>query len=425
MLSRNLHPVFRAIRKGYRIGNSVIIPVYQGEGEVTFEVGKEMRTKKRKQRVEEKPIKQEIQIQDDPYWKISGIYMDAHRVGRFLSIFEQFEDRHPEWTGDLLGGMPTYYCILGVARGATKQDIEDAYEKKSRFSRYPDETIEAAFHALSNPALAKEYDELLSIFEQITKCMQPKEKKELINMHNRIVGVEKEYVRMGRILSNYKGYHTLYMHGLPDLYEIAGLAKDSTSEEIKKHCETEFLKKICTILSDAVSREDHDFLIYFVNKYADEKQLENREKLRKKWEYIDRNVLEKIVLAVLGDPDVIKKYMQRRDEILNSNQDWKQYLPPNRETFLSLLGIEMKSLSGDKKEVESTIREKYRYLEKTAKVNLAYSVLKNVSQREDYLWLLENHEMLNALVNLFSDDEKVPEELKKQDAQIIYRTTNT
>ncbi len=156
--------------------------------------------------------------------------------------------------------------------------------------------------------------------------------------------------------------------------------------------------------------------MYFNNKYSGKKNLEEREKRKRKWKKIDRSILERLILTALSEPDAILKYMQRWEEIINSNQDWKQYLPPNKETFLSVIGLDRNSLSGDKKEVERTIREKYRYLEKTAQVNLAYSVLKNTSQREDYLWLLENHEMLNTLFNLFKkEQEEAPEEIKRKE----------
>ncbi len=386
-----------------------------------------MSKKQKKQRAEEiQAIKQEIQVQnDDPYWKVSSIYMDPHRVGRFISRFERFEDMHPEWVDDLMNGMPTYYCILGVERGATKDQIEQAYERKSKFSSYPDEVIEEAFDALSNPKNQKEYDELLFIFEQITKCMPLPEKKELVKKHSTCISIEKEYIRMEQILSRYKDYTVLYKHGMPDLYEIAGLAKDSTTEEIRKNCraDSELLKKICYVLTDPTLREEYDFILGFIAKHIDMELLDERERGRKKWKHMDRDIFEKIIFTSLNEPDVIEKYMQRHVEILNSNQDWKQYLPPNKETFLTVLGLHAGLLRADKKETERAMREKYRQFEKTPQVNLAYSVLKNTSQREDYLWLLENHKMLNTLFSLLVAG---PREIKKEKEEIpdIQETIN-
>ena len=387
-----------------------------------------MSKKKKKQRTEEiQAIKQEIPIQNDPYWKVSSIHMDPHRVGRFISRFERFEDMHPEWTDDLMNGMPTYYCILGVERGATKDQIEQAYERKMKFSSYPNEVIEVAFDALSNPKHQKEYDELLFTFEQITKCMPLPEKNELVKKHSTSISIEKEYIRMGQILSKYKDYTVLYRHGMPDLYEITGLAKDSTTEEIRRNCraDSELLKKICAVLTDPASREEYDFMLGFIAEHIDREILKERERSRKKWKHMDRGIFEKIILTSLNEPDVIEKYMQRQVEILNNNQDWKQYLPPNKETFLTILGLDAGSLRADKKEVERAMREKYRQFEKTPQVNLAYSVLKNTSQREDYLWLLENHKMLNTLFSLLAAEE-VPRRIKKEKEEIpsIQETMN-
>ncbi|MDI6885780.1 MAG: hypothetical protein QMD22_05435 [archaeon] len=367
-----------------------------------------MSKRKKKQRAEEiQVVKQEIPIHDDPYWGVSSIYMDAHRVGRFISRFERFEDLHPEWTYELMNGIPTYYCVLGVERGATKDQIERSYERKLKFSSYPKEVIGEAFDVLSSPRLQKEYDELLLTFEQVTKCMSPAEKNELVEKHSEHISIEKEYIRMGQILSRYKDYTLLYMLGMPDLYEIAGLAKDYTTEEIRRNrrADSELLNKIYAVLNDTASREEYDFMLGFIAKYANKERLEARDRNRKKWERIDRGIFERIILTALNEPGAIERYTQRRDEILNSNQDWKQYFPPNKETFLSILGLDAGSLRTDKKEVERAIREKYRQLEKTPQVNLAYSVLKNTSQREDYLWLLENNEMLDPLVSLLSVEE--------------------
>lgn len=377
--------------------------------------------KKKGQRTERTEArKQEIPIEDDPYWKTSSIYRDAHRVGRFISRFERFEDLHPEWTYDLMNGIPTYYCVLGVERGATKEQIEAAYERKLEFSSYPEEVIEEAFNVLSDPRLQKEYDELLVIFEQVTKSMPPPEKRELVEKHSAYISTEKEFIRASQIMDRYKDYILLYMYGMPDLYEIAGLAKNSTTEEIRRNCrtDTELSKKISTILNDAASREEYDFILDFNAKYADRKTLEEREKYRKKWKRMDRGTFEKIILTALNEPGAIKRYMQRQAEILNSNQDWEQYLPPNKETFLSVLGLDAGSLhdSADKREIERAIRERYRQLERTPEVNLAYSVLKNMSLREDYLWLLENHEMVNFLADLLlMDDVPGGVEIKKEE----------
>lgn len=380
-----------------------------------------MGKKKKRKKSDISMAKQEISIDDDPYWKVSSLFVDMHRVGHFISKFEHFEARHPEWVHDLLEGIPTYYCVLGVEKGAARSQIEQAYEKKVEFSSYADEVIEEAFDVLSHPGHTKEYNKLLFIFEQITKCMPPHEKKELIAIHADRINTEKEYVRMGPLHEKYKWYHVLYMQGMPDLYEVAGIAQDSPEEAFDSYSDSdsEFMQRIFSWLNNKPFREDYDFLLYFINTHSDPDILEERERLRRNWEQIDKRVAEKIIMNAFNDSSWVVDNISRRSEAINNNHDWLQYLPPNKETFLSVLGLERDDLSGKKNNIEKTLRDTYRHLEKTATINLAYSVLKNASLRDDYLWLLENQEMVDALKDLFSPEYNLseidPDELDKID----------
>jgi len=359
----------------------------------------------------------EISIEDDPYWKVGGVHMDAHRVGRFLDKFERFEEKHPEWTDNLLGGAPTFYCVLGVPKGSGIDEVKKAYDLKSAFSSFHQYIIDEALDVLSNPKLQKEYDELLFVFEQMTKCMPPLEKNEMIQIHSLRVNAEKEFIRMRPLLPRYKTYIDFYMNGMPDLYEIAGLDNDSSIEEIKKRCDSgsDLYKKILDILGNPTSREEYDFVMRFMLKFGDRLEIEKRMNRKKRWEGLDKNLFEKIVLFGLSNSEDMGKFKARLHDILKSNQDWLQYMPPNKETFFSTLGLDKNSLPDDKKELEKVIREKYRSLEKTPKINLAYTVLKNASQREDYLYLMQNVDILDATQKILSDDEPAepPEKMRK------------
>jgi curved DNA-binding protein CbpA len=364
--------------------------------------------KKKSQNSRLPDVKKEIPIEDDPYWKVSGIHMDAHRVGRYINKFERYEEKHPEWTDELLEGTPTFYCVLGVPRGAGKDDVKKAYDKKSEFSSYSPLIIDEALDVLSDQKLQKEYDDLLFVFEQMTKIMPPMEKNELIKIHSHRVEVEKKFVRMGYLMGRYKNYLEFYINGMPDLYEIAGLDPNSSIEIIEKEkdrkVDSELNKKIFDILGNPTAREEYDFVINFTQKFGDRTENEKRIGRKKRWAGFDKKLFETIVLKALFEGDQMDRFKRRIATIINSNRDWLQFLPPNKETFFSILGIDKKSLPEDKKELEKVIREKYRILEKTPKVNLAYSVLKNASQRDDYLYLMQNVDMLNAIEKVFSDD---------------------
>jgi len=347
----------------------------------------------------------DVPIEDDPYWKVArNIFMDEHRVGRYIDRFYHFIERHPQWAEDFMEGIPTYYCVLGVPRGATREDFEQAFHNKMMNAYYPPEVIMAAFSAISTPSLRKEYDEFLFVAEQFSKGLPPFEKKELIEAHNENIEDAKNFYRMVEAQADYVEYWNLYMAGMPDLYEVAGLSKDADIEEIITECrqDTELSRKIYTLMTDPVFRKHYDIVLGMISSKMEPEELASRETKRENWKRIGPDMAGKIILTALTKPDFLDEYLSRHNEILNTNQDWKNYLPPSKETFFSILGLETGSLQGDKKEAETIIREKYRELERTPTVNLAYSVLKNQVLREDYLWVLENNTLIETLVMLLS-----------------------
>jgi hypothetical protein len=111
----------------------------------------------------------QLPIQDDPYWKVSRIFMDIHRIGRYIERFDLFADQHPQWVDDIMEGFPTYYCVLGVYRGAPLDQVVSAYKKRIDSSIYPLQVIQEAFSVLSNLWLQVMYDDFLIVFEQYMK----------------------------------------------------------------------------------------------------------------------------------------------------------------------------------------------------------------------------------------------------------------
>lgn len=354
-----------------------------------------------------KAKKPDIPVEDDPYWKVSHVFMDEHRIGRYLERFYQFMQRHPQWADDFMDGIPTYYCVIGVHRGATSEEVSLSYEEKTGHVIYHPVVVGEAIRVISSPSLQKEYDEFLLVMEQFTKCLPPFEKNELIRTHSEYINEAKKIERLARSQLAYGEYWALYIEGMPDLYEVAGLVKEADIETINRECrqDSELLRKISSLLTDPAFREPYDTMLDMIATKMEAMELDSREKKRDRWRLIDQEMAEKIMLMALTDPGFIDGYLNRSRKILNTNQDWKDYLPPSNENFFSILGLEAGFLPLDKKEAENIIRDKYRTLPRTPTVNLAYSVLKNQILREDYLWLLENHKLIGTLERQFSEEK--------------------
>ena len=232
--------------------------------------------------------------------------------------------------------------------------------------------------------------------------MPPFEKKELIARHADLVATAKQFDTVVQANSKFGDYFSLFISGMPDLYEFVGLSKDSDIETIEQNCrqDSEFFRKVHSILT--TSRKDYDLMLAFFTENITREEADEWAEKRRLWKEYDREMVERIILLTLSEPNIIQNYFTRSSAIMNTNQDWKQYLPPSKNSFFSIIGLEAGLLQVDKKEVEGVIRDRYRQLERTPPVNLAYSVLKNQTLREDYLWLYENHVMIEALAHLLS-----------------------
>ncbi len=351
------------------------------------------------------PLKQEISIEDDPYWKISLLTVSEEHLGRFIKRFMEYERQQSLWVNDIMGGLPTYYCILSVNRGAPVDAIIQAFDRRIGFSCYPNEVIIRAFWTLQNYGLQKEYDDFLFVFEQISKMLPPTEKNELIETHNANVANGKKFANFEKIKEIYEDYFHLYLEGMPDIYEIAGLNRDWDIEAIKSECpnDSELFRKIYSTLTDPLTREKYDILIDFLHENMEKEFVLNRQKKKEVWGQLNKDMFNRIILLALNGPDLIEEYGKRAGKILNINQDWKQYIPPSNETFFTILGLDKDSIGVDKKELEKTLRDKYRETDRTPKVNLAYSVLKNKTLRDDYIWATENIELVDFIKTLFSE----------------------
>ena len=362
----------------------------------------------------------EIPIEDDPYWKVSHLYLDEHRAARHVERFEKYFDEQPDWVDHILDGLPTYYCILGVRHGATPKQVRDAFDRRFTHSIYPRDVILEASVTLEDPDTQREYDEFLVAFERYTTCLLPSEKRELIKQHREYVEEAKEAETASSTISHHLGYLTFVFRGMPDIYTVAGISPDASIREVQEACaeNSPLMNQVRTILCNPATRNDYDFLHSLVDRRVREEDVQDMGERQERWKRLDPATRDSIVLLTLREPQACLNHLTRFGDTLNTNQDWAAYIPPSPESFFSIIGIDPRALPAGKKEVASLLREKYRDLDRTPQVNLAYSVLKNAELREEYFWVYE-HAYLKAVFDIFNENRTTKMEGASMDPGMI------
>jgi len=332
---------------------------------------------------------------DDPYWRVLDRYVDSRRLEPIIREFDLFEQQYPMWADHLYSGLPTYYGVLCITKDASSDMLKEAYDKKKRYSTYPKDVIDEAYNVLSKPELRAKYGKLLQLFEKMSRSIPSKEKNEIKKYHEEWLKREEEGMERVYMALNHPEWISLMFMEAPTFYRILGVDKDKSQEEIKEVYESErriryqlstleLLEEVYGVLSDQQLRSEYDFVL---NSFED----------------IPENVLDEIrgeqkLIGQKMDDDKILSHIKlhRWKRIMDKHHDWKSYLPPNEETFYDVLGIDISKLPINDKDVEKEIRDNYRGMEKTSIVNLAYSVLKNSNLREEYKWMLKNHEGISG-----------------------------
>lgn len=365
--------------------------------------------------------------EDDPYWVISPDSKDPNKGGHHLERLNTFLLRYPFWVNDLMCGVPTYYAVLGVLRGATSDELRGCYEREMNFSVYPDETIEEAFRVLSDLQLRVKYDELLHLFKTITAYSSPSEKENLTKAHSDYLKNARNMRKVGELQVTHHDYIILVGKGMPDIFEYSKLSPDCTDEEILRYSSggDELSVMISSIMHDPHLREKFVFVTDFFENMILEKGREKRERLKKVWGSFSPDLLKRVILLSLTKNKAFGEAIDRINKNLSENHDWKNYLPPSEKSFLSLFGVEKEELSLPKEDLAAFLRSKYRLLKRTSEVNLAYTVLKNPSLRDEYLWMREYYDfkMLDDAIGDDTDepdpDEPMEELFEKTIRQII------
>ena len=354
---------------------------------------------------------------DDPYWKVSSENIDPRKGVQYIERFFNYKSRYPQWVEDISSGIPSYYAVLGVLKGFSKETLQKAYERECTLSVYPDDSIEEAYRVLSDLQLRVKYDEFLIRFEHATRYSPAHLIENLKKAHDEYLKNALTIRKLGAFTQNHHDYMFLISKGMPDIFEFSGLNQDCSEEEAIAYASSgdELSVLISAIMQDPIKREQFINCKNFIQDSPNEDAKELIKKLRKRWEVFDPQFVSKVMYMSLTVSEQILDIFDRIGNNLSSNHDWKEFLPPSDRTFFSIFGIDEHISSLPKSEIESLLRSRYRTLERTPDVNLAYTVLKNPTLREEYIWMLHHYE-LQKIDDLIREEEKYSDELN--DAQI-------
>jgi len=369
---------------------------------------------------------------DDPYWEVPARYMDQSRIGRLEKKLEKYDRLYPGCVDDLYDGLPTYYGVLCVSKNDSREVIEKAYARKKKCSVYPDDVIERAYEMLSDKKKRSTYNEIISTFLKIMMAFTAVEKREIAEDHDDWLEREKKSATMGYIMENHRAWLYLFYLGAPTFYKILGVnrAKLKNGEEVKckkKNVDPRLAEEICRILNNPQLRFEYDFMLDELSKLFDENPLANEliqhlrgygSSSRRKKAFLKGEDAMYLMLLKYFD------YLARYEEIMNEHPDWEEYLGKNK-TFYTVLNLDVVSIPPDRREAENYIRHAYKNKKRTEEVNLAYSVLKNSSLREDYDWLLNHRKWVSVMHELNLEEAnsaQINEVMEIADAVVDTRT---
>ncbi|NLL10265.1 MAG: hypothetical protein GX268_05120 [Methanomicrobiales archaeon] len=354
---------------------------------------------------------------EDPYWKVSTENLDPRKGAHFIERFLNYQVRYPQWVEDISSGVPTYYAVLGLLKGFSKEELQSAYEQECKFSAYPDDSIEEAYRVLSDLQLRVKYDEFLIRFEHATRYNPAHMTEGLKKAHDEFLKNALIIRKLGDFAQKHHDYMYLITKGMPSIFEYSGLKHGCSDGDIDKYASSgdELTVFISSIMRDPKKREQFANYDTLIETSSNEDAKKQMRKLQKRWKELDPRLVRKILQMSLQESEQMMDIFERTSNTLSLNHDWKEFLPPSEKTFFSIFGIDEHISSLPKSEIESLLRARYRTMERTPDVNLAYTVLKNPTLRDEYIWMSHHYE-LKQIYDFITEEEKYPDELN--DARI-------
>ena len=354
----------------------------------------------------------------DLYWIKPIKQIEDYEYNMALERLRKIELKHPLWVKHLECGGPSYYGVLGVTIDASATKIKEQYNMKQEFySTYPTEILDDAMKTLRNKNLREEYNTLMDNINILNKGLSSKEKKGIIKEHDSWIKDENTEIIMKYIKQEHAGWEMVFRFGAPTFYEILGVERwcdgECDKKEIRDALEIrkslypnagELIDDISIILLNPILYWEYEFMLSYLEECMEDGDMHDVERRREVWKiWYDK---WNIILFFLSEQNKAYEKFQKWVEIINKHNDWEPYLPPNEQSLYNVLNIEQACIYSNTDNFTSFLRDCYRRTDRNAEVNLAYTILKNKNLRKDYDWMMENHEMIRQLSDIYQHGEK-------------------
>lgn len=339
---------------------------------------------------------------NDTYWRLSSRTKVIKK--NFMKRFFLYQMSHELWVMHFFDGGPSYFYCIGLPPGSPSEKVLERLDILKNIPLIEHDLLNEAVRVMTDPETEREYLSFLTVMESFSENFPAADKQILINSHEEQVANWDTIRSFEKIVAMQPSVFVMVVLGLPDLYEVLSLKRFSqVPPAFPSTCEdTEISRRVYELLSDPEYKESYDRLLQIFRYGQDKTTSAFLKKQKKEYSSMERTHYEKLFLVLLSRNDDLRMYLEKPARILEENQDWAEYLPPKKKSFFSVLGLDASLLKGDRTGVEGVLRSRYRTCERSCEVNLAYSVLKNTSTRNDYLWLYENHFFIHFLEHIIS-----------------------
>jgi len=324
---------------------------------------------------------------------------------------ESILDQREPWVEDFFADIPLYYDVLGIDPSTSTHGIKEALELRHEISCFPEDLLSRVEEILTHEKKRKAYDTLIRLFKESMYALKARGVGEYDSNIRDWIGFDNAINIQWYIKRNHGGWFVLDQYGAPSLYKMLGLKQDATTEEIEKEVDAiddlEWIQKtfraVKEVLTDPILRWEYDLLLAF-RKRKDEEEIPFQSKgLAHLWPPTEESA--RLLHEIIQYPGDLEDEMDDYRELMKDHSEWMDHLPPKR-SFYEILDLSREGLSKSSREATREMRRRYRQLERTEEVNLAYSVLKNRDLKEDYDELVDKTPLVGSVLRLIEEGER-------------------